>query len=325
MSDTKKISEKFGGWSIKVLIIVACMLLYALFISPSVKLDDRYKPDFSALPDNLKDSIITEQVKKTNSEINTRLDHESRWYELKFVFLGVIILGFFAKAVLKTKIGWDRKEEHPTESEKRGHALLNILISPITLTVLTIAFVVSLSIDLHIRANRIVINQNGIWVAEFAEPLFLRNHELIKSCEEKPKESCKKIMRGWEQFLRIGGLSHHTDFLYRATFWPHVYYITILIYGLYLSVLAWILDPGKTDSEETKKINDLRTFSFWLVHITLFVCAFSAHYVPDIYDIVLWGIDMPNWSVFLVYPVVVGLVTVVSFFGILRRNLTRKE
>ncbi|MBE9041101.1 hypothetical protein IQ235_09955 [Oscillatoriales cyanobacterium LEGE 11467] len=278
-----------------------------------MKLKEKHKPDLSKYPvDGLtnKDGRLTPKAhfllaenQKAIKEIEMRIEHESRWYELKFLFLGALLLGFLAKVV------FDSKESNV---DRNSMDLLKILYSPLTLSLLSFVCVVSVCMDVYIRANRILIYQNAIWIAEFIEPAF------IGSSYTDDIKSEKNIVVGWEQFLRLGSDSHHTNALVQMTFAVRVYLHTILVYVAFLFVLFFleyseVLTPEKNERRITKLIQ-IKNLSFWIVHLSLLIYALCAHLVPMTFEIFIFGLGPLSPVMSLVfYPALWAVATSISW------------
>jgi hypothetical protein len=307
-----------------VKLIFPCVLLYLLFISPTMELDEAFKPDLTTHPVPLYSTttggpsglsaeakLLLAEHRKCVEEIQHYADQESRWFELKFMFAGAFILGFFLQALLKPSLDSDAQP---------NSKLSKIVRLPTMQLVIALACVVSIVVDTHIRANRNVVNQNGIWIAEFVEPVFLRTDAQV---------DYQKQVLAWEQFLRVKApgneQAHHTDLFYSLTFWPYMYLITIGLYALYL----FILYETRTIADEednSPTAYSMRRFAFWLLHLTLLVCVSCTHYVPSMYRISIFGSPLiASATVFMVYPLMcVVLIAWSRFFLYPHSNESRK-
>ncbi len=302
-----------------VKILVPCLLLYVLFISPSVHLRDKFKPDLNMREfeiyknDDLsaKAQLLMVENQKAIEEIKQKQDHVSHWYELKFMFVGFIVLGFFAEAIF-------RSNKCVNESTSDKESLLTISKSPLTLGVLALAFIVSISVDMQIAAQEKMINQNGIWIAEFVEPAMM-GKEVI----EAEKHYDRSIV-GWERFLRIGDKALHTSVLSHLTYYTYVFFLTILLYAFYLSAL--LIQSAEVDENNNKKSPPLRDFGFWVVHLALLACSFSMHHVPETYEVSILGFHKCSPMLTLyIYPVLCLILIGFTYFFILKHEIPVKK
>jgi hypothetical protein len=141
-----------------------------------------------------------------------------------------------------------------------------LLHSNATCIVLALAVVVAATIDIHIRSGVTIMNQLGLWIAHHVEPAFLSF--TVNGSGFVP----------WENFIRQGSplnASLQLDDLYRFTFWPHLHFLTFVIYLLYLVVLQTIC----LESPERPGWSTL--VGFVLVHTSLFAFAWAAHAAPS--------------------------------------------
>ena len=185
------------------------------------------------------------QLGKANNEIQSRLNQESEWFKIKYLYVGVILLGFLINTYFKAST---------MSSDDVNKSFKDASESFVTSFILSITVIVAVSIDMQIRAGRIVINQLGSWIYHYAEPIFLGKG------------------LGWEAFLRLPG-AYHANNIYTMTFWPNIYFLSIGLYALYLVVTEKAL--AKVNSHEHTIM-----LGFWMLHITLLVAALSSHVVP---------------------------------------------
>ena len=262
-----------------IMIFAVCFLLSIIYISPVMNLKENVPPEPPLIPsmtDNkgltVQGRLIMAEHQKVVDEIKQRIQNESKWFELKFYFVGAILLGFFARAVFRNNDSGNNDKGVGRDVQ----TVLEMLKSPVTLAVLSLAFIVALSIDLHIHSNRMMIVQAGTWLSEYVEPAFLNNYNAHD----------QRNFVGWEQFLRIAH-SHHTDFLYRLTYWAYGDFLTVILYALVLFVLVQSrkLPPVWVAEEKTNiDLRWFRQFVFWLLHIAILFFAFSIHYQPKIFE-----------------------------------------
>lgn len=300
-----------------------CICVYLLFVPPIMKLKEDYRlPENNYPPEDLiidsngnltsQGYLLIAEKQKAIREIEIRIEHESRWYELKFLFLGALSIGFFARVIFHSK----------TFSGNNGQSnkvdLLGIISSPLTLFVLSVVCAVSICMDFYIRSNRIMMHQNGIWIAEFIEPAFMGQEYLKKinkiNTNENNDDKNSNIVLGWEQFLRLKGDSHQTNFLVQMTFAARVYLHTILIYTAFLLLLC--VNNSNNKNNDHKRVTNI---SFWIIHFSLFVFAISAHVVPSSYDIIIFNYEQDSTLHYIfVYPSLWAMATFVSYFCVLQ-------
>jgi hypothetical protein len=195
------------------------------------------------------------QLQKANTEIQSRIEQEASWFQLKYYVVGSILLGFIINTYYKS-----------SRQKNDFSIFLQASSSAITSFILSLAIIVAVSIDMQIRAGRIVINQLGSWIHHYAEPILLG----------EAKEYNYGL--GWEFFLRQDG-GYHKDIIYAMTFWPNIYYLSIALYVLYLIV---------SQRAFSKKRNRSIVLSgFWLLHVTLLIATLSNHIVPFIFEVKL--------------------------------------
>jgi|688.fasta_scaffold209026_2 hypothetical protein len=190
------------------------------------------------------------QLVKANTEIQSRLIQETEWFKIKYLYVGVLLLGFLINTYFKGD------SISPEDVNKR---FMMASDSYVTSFILSCATIVAISIDMQIRSGRIVINQLGSWIYYYVEPILFGADEL-----------------GWEGFLRLDG-GYHANAIYNMTFWPNVYYLSIGLYILYLVVTRRAL--AKEDLHHTTWLG------FWMLHSTLLIAALSSHVIPFIFSV----------------------------------------
>ena len=201
--------------------------------------------------------FIHRELDKSITEIENRIEHESSWFEIKFIFIGGILLGFIALIY---------KEGNKTKD------LIRIIQRPGIILALGLSVIVAVIIDMQLRATQKTIHLNGIWIANYIEPLFLDNH-VYRFRAAQP-------FYPWESFLRIKDRgSLFRDTLNSLTFWPHVFLVTILLYLAFIIALKY-----NSASKESKII------VFIIVHFILIFCVSITHIVPNILDAKVFGL-----------------------------------
>ena len=199
-------------------------------------------------PSPMADRALLEiEFAKTNEEIRVRIQQEDTWYHIKFVLVGAILAAF----------GAIFKFGKQTQDAQFAHAI----ISTATCSLLALACIVALAIDTHLRNNIIVILQLGLWVAHYAEPALM--------------PAAPTSFLPWEQFLRAPG-GMHSDNLYGFAFYPHLHFLTWVVYALYLCCFHALALRKNRESASATLLNS----GFLAVHIGFVVFAWVGHYVP---------------------------------------------
>jgi hypothetical protein len=233
---------------------------------PDITLDEKYPCDAF-----LQGIII--QLGKANTEIQSRLNQEVEWFKLKYLYVGVMLLGFLINTYFK---------HNEQESSSVVIRFQEAVVSPVTSFILALTVVVAISIDMQIRAGRIVINQLGTWIHRYAEPVLL-------GAQNAGLWSEGGI--GWEHFLRLEG-GYHANTLYAMLFWTNIYYLSISLYVLYLAVTRKALADSRKKGES--QLLKIMLFGFWILHITILVATLSNHIVPFTFVVTLFPI-LTGW------------------------------
>jgi hypothetical protein len=196
-----------------------------------------------------KDNKLVEiELEKANAEIQYRIQQEDTWFHYKFLFVGALFAGFFTKF----RLGHNSRR-----------TLLVIVSSSTTCFVLALACVVALAIDIHLRNNIVVIQQLALWIRYYAEPSLA--------------SMVHTGFQAWEEFLRMPG-GMHRDEMYGFLFYPHLHFLTWILYVLYLGSFHWLsINP---DSRRSNAENVLMASGFFGVHAALAAFAFVGHFVP---------------------------------------------
>jgi hypothetical protein len=265
--------EKFAIVSV---FILSSSLIFILFSARPIRLKDDLMsygrqmnkgpaPDAPRTlnPDAM--DLIKVEHQKAIDEIKLRIEQEDTWFHYKFLFVGGLITMFLAY------VGFGKSGKF-----KARERLYEIIESRSTCAVLALATVVALAIDIHIRNNILVVQQLALWIANYVEPAFLRNSEGFL---------------GWERFLRSSesGEGMHSDDLYGFIFYPHLHFLTWIIYVLYLGSflnLAFSSSRGenKRDKEEAEQAYVVAGISCALVNVSLGAFTVTAHYAPSAFE-----------------------------------------
>jgi hypothetical protein len=218
------------------------------------------------------------QLVKANTEIQSRLNQETEWFKIKYLYVGVVLLGFLINTYFKGDT------ISPEDINRRFWMASQ---SYVTSFMLACTVIVAVSIDMQIRSGRIVINQLGSWIYHYAEPILLGDDEL-----------------GWEAFLRLDG-GYHANTVYNMTFWPNIYYLSIGLYLLYLVVTQRALAK-----------RNLHRHTIWLgfcmLHATLLIAALSSHVGPYTFSVnphPIWALFFPKLYVHPAWMLPIGFVS----------------
>ena len=245
--------------------------------------------------------LILRELDKSINEIRTRQEHESAWYKVKFLFIGTISITFITLIY----------KEGQKESNQKD--LKNVLKKSSIFLGLGLSVIVSVIIDMHLRAIHKINYINGIWIANFVEPLFFSAHGQIEGFEYKKiykktkykdknrkdeiqietskckinisSDSFNRQFYLWEEFIRAGEKSYFTDSIHMLTFWQHIFLVTILTYLAFVFSLIYSLKLGvNLDSKKTQK------FIFIVVHLIIIFCATTTHIVPGMFEVKVFGL-----------------------------------
>lgn len=221
-------------------------------------------------PQDARITLLIEQHKKCGEEIKMRLEQEEVWFHYKFVFLGALLAGYLFRTLLKEPKG-DQYEEFLSPKLLRevfGHVS--------TLILLGICCAVCIVLDMHIRANRIVINELGSWISNVAEPAIYG-----------PDWDNSRVI-GWEHFLRLSG-GHHTDPAFHLLFWPEMFLVTVAVYASYSYVFFWQVRRQIRETNDERRLEErLQIGTYCLLHFLILVCALSTHYAPPNFRLRPW-------------------------------------
>jgi hypothetical protein len=282
------------------------------------------------------------QNQKCVDEIKMRLEQEEHWFDLKFTSLGVLVMGFFAQAFFREKNEQAGTVGTETDAKYHGvptaHFCEKVLVSPLTLTVLAVGCGFSMIADMHMRSNRMVIAQNGIWVAEYVEPAFLGG-DLDRPKERfadwralLPPQSIStppasypqpKSLVGWEGFLRLSA-AYHNDGIYNLTFWPQMFLVTVGIYLCYIYLFNIYTRNHHSRSAPGDRIVKI---SYIALQLMIVVCAASTHSVPGTFEIMIFQypfepkLAMSIYGILGLSIIILSYVFVFSPFSHSRRKL----
>lgn len=235
----------------------------------------------SWLPSGTAQELIKLEMQKAVDEIKLRIEEEDTWFHYKIVLVGGLLIAFLQYIRTSAK-------DLPSSKQR----LEDLFLSPATCSALALACVIALAIDIHIRNNIVVIQQLALWMANFAEPAFLQQPSAFQLLP-----SSGPHFYAWEQFLRIAlptSAGMHQDDLYGLVFYPHLHFLTWLIYMLYLWIFQQI---SLTSSESTpEELSHPSLFiGFALVHLTLAIFAWTGHAAPSAFEFRLIPGNSDSW------------------------------
>jgi hypothetical protein len=255
---------------------------------------------------------MTIQLGKANTEIQNRLNQEVEWFKLKYLYVGVMLLGFLINTYFK---------HNEQESSSVVFRFQEAVVSPVTSFILSLTVVVAISIDMQIRSGRIVINQLGTWIHRYAEPVLLG---------AKNGGLWSEGGMGWEHFLRLEG-GYHANTLYAMLFWTNIYYLSISLYVLYLGVTRKALAEGQRKKQHS--LVSIIIFGFWILHITILVATLSNHIIPFTFVVTLFPVLTgwfpipyvhPGWLIIVYITTWLALVFVAKKY-VLLKSANRKQ
>jgi hypothetical protein len=284
-----------------VILTLSAFLLMLIFSAPPMQLKEslRRYSDSANCPASTRDDltsfhddkklILEEEVKKVNEEIKMRIDQEDHWYDYKFLIVGGLLAAFIGRFAIKSK------SDKTPEEQLRG-----LLGSNATCLAMALACVLAFAVDIHVRHNMTVTNQLGNWLAYYAEPA------LQHSCFQHSVETHPLLM--WENFLRTDG-GMHVSTLYSFTFWPHLHFLTGIVYLIYLAIFHYVMQHPEPKER-------LLTFAgFVLVHGSIGVFAWAAHSAPESFEFTfpLTNWSLSGWKVPALYLLPVLLLALLNF------------
>jgi hypothetical protein len=224
--------------------------------------------------------LVKLELQKANDEIKMRIEQEDTWFHYKFLLVGALLASFLGY------LGFGGSKSHSSPQER----LAEIVSSSATCSVLALACVVALAIDMHIRNNMVVIQQLALWINYYAEPALLQtSYDSMRGGAFLP----------WEHFLRVPGAGMHRDDLYGSAFYPHLNFVTWVIYLLYLGSFQRLSLAQAESRESQQPISSPQTgiavAGFALVHLSLGAFTWMAHYVPGAFVIKIMPYS-ENWQ-----------------------------
>ena len=248
---------------VALLLITSFCLLFLFAVRPIRLIEPltEYGKSPSSFPQTpASQELIRVEHQKAVDEIRLWIQLQNDWFHYKFILVGAVVavlVGFF-----KTKT-----EKDPNIQFK------DILRSDASCSILAMACIVALAIDMHLRNNITVVQQLALWIANYAEPALLQTPVTFGS---------HGGFMPWEQFLRVqihGSSGMHRDDLYGFAFYPYLHFLTWVIYVVYLWILfeAW-RDPDHPDGQS------LAIGGFILVQTALGIFTWLAHAAPSSFE-----------------------------------------
>jgi hypothetical protein len=205
--------------------------------------------------------LIKLELQKANDEIKLRIEQEDTWFHYKFLLVGVLLAAFLGY------LGFGDGKKTGTPKERLDEIIESRAIS----SVLVLALLVALAIDMHVRNNAIVIQQLALWITYHAEPAFLQT-------VFDPKATGAFLP--WEQFLRVESpvAGMHRDDLYGFAFYPHLHFFTWVLYMFYLGSFQKLMLAHANIAK--RQLRSITIAGFVLVHLSLAAFTWIGHYVP---------------------------------------------
>lgn len=248
---------KFALWSRWRIVALALssIVILSLFSARPVRLNEKVLGKIHVLP-GAGGRLVEIEMKKANDEIQFRIQQEDTWFHYKFLLVGGVLAGFFGA------LQFSRTPRIPVAQVFRSAKVCSAL---------ALTCVVALAIDIHLRNNIVVIQQLALWIANYAEPA------MMPQVLDGPPAAGGFVP--WEKFLRTPGAGMHSDEWYGFLFYPHLHFLTWVLYLLYLSCFQWIAVKAVRKPRRAEQ-DALLAGGFVLVHVAVAVFAFMGHFVP---------------------------------------------
>jgi hypothetical protein len=258
---------------------------------------------------NRRDDFLLAVYEKLARELEKRLEIESNWFALKLSLLGLFLLaGFLVVSI------------NPTNSSPRsrlgaqsGESLLRIARSSYMIAWLSLVSVGYISMDIYLRANRMMGQTHGLWIANVIEPAFC--HE---ASVRNPTDVC-----GWEEFLRRKSGGFFADPLTQFATATVIYLPTIMVYlaMLYGLIVASDAERITPQSGQYRSKRNVWLFCFWIVHLSLLAFAITSPAAPAATSLFYLTFGPINsYSLPLIYVSIWTPLTVVSYVIVFGAN-----
>jgi hypothetical protein len=269
----------------------AIFLLGTLFAVLPLKLADQLVPyRYNPPATEIQRAFHTTEHGKVIEEIKMRIQQGDDWFHKKFLVIGslvAVIVGALAVDIFnargETKGSSPAGEDDETfdETRKPERLLSKLFAANSTCSVLALATVIAVTIDLHNALSETTVQQLGLWLHHHVEPVFLG----------VPEAGGRPLILGWEQFLRRPGISMHTDALSKLLFHPHGNLFTWTIYALYLGCFqkvairteSWSIkrdDKGIDEPQPSPSQQRIALAGFFFVHFSLLTYTVIGHGAP---------------------------------------------
>jgi hypothetical protein len=261
--EPRKMHDGWAGWVLRVIVLfLSSLFLWVIYSNPPLQLRDGTIKATSPLPqstgpllspdDQRNWQFLLDEHKKVTDEIKLHKEDENQLFRYKFALVGGLLAFFLAHIAFSPDGQRQKRQRSP---EKRIEMLA---ISSATCLVLAFAFVVAVTIDIHVRATTIVTNQLGLWIKNFVEPAI-------------PGRS----ILWYEAYIRKDGM--HADFLYGFFYWPPLHFLTWIMYMLYLTVFQNVC------LHRSRQLASI-VAGFVLVHASVVAFAWMGHSAPSAFQ-----------------------------------------
>jgi hypothetical protein len=188
------------------------------------------------------------------------------------------------------------------EGQSAEERLMTLSKSPSTAIILALASVLALGIDMHVRGNACETVQIGLWIRYYVEPVLLHAKSDGNSANSLPEN-----FYGWEEFLRAkgepasstqgqdyptkrtvywdrsAGSGKHSGELWNLFYTPHIHFLTVFVYVLYLVVFQTFAPLTERDERHTRR--DMSIICFIVVQASFFAFAGIAHSAPEMFEL----------------------------------------
>ena len=227
--------------------------------------------------------FLIEENKKAVDEIKSRDEQEDSWFHNKFILVG----GLLAAAL--GYLGFGPQANLPLEDR-----VTSLSKSESTTVILAVASVMVLGIDMHVRGNNCEVDQIGLWIRYYLEPVLLHGSSGAKDTKTLPPG-----FYGWEEFLRLDaapsaamnavdwhdsiGAGKHSGELWNLFYVPHVHFLTAFVYLLYLMAFQTFAIPISKDQKTGRR--PMSIICFTVVQTSIFGFAWIAHSAPEIFEL----------------------------------------
>jgi hypothetical protein len=245
--------------------------------------------------------FLIEENKKAVEEIKARDEEEDSWFHNKFILVGALL------AATMGYIGFGKHS--PRQSTEQE--LIALSKSPSTAVILALASVMALGVDMHVRGNTCEVDQLGLWIRYYVEPVMLHGNS-----DRNGPMSLPENFHGWEDFLRAKvvpatnvanknssteggtercsatksvywdpetGSGKHSGELWNLFYEPHIHFLTAFVYVLYLAVFqtfALSRESGRGSARRGMPI-----VCFAVVQASFLAFAWIAHSAPEMFEL----------------------------------------